>query len=113
MPAEILENPLRLACTFSRGTEQTFRVDDTHNPVLTRELLTGLVNLVHPHGRIDSWSSTGNYLRSLTWLVKAMAERGYHGGAGGLTRARLTEAWWTEAWWTAGHLHESHTRRML
>lgn len=43
MPAEILENPLRLFCTFTRGTTSALNVDDSMNPVLVRELLTGLV----------------------------------------------------------------------
>lgn len=108
MPAEILENPLRLFCTFTRGTTATLHVDDSANPVLIRELLTGVVYLMHPHGEGDSRRTAEKYKGTIDWFVEALAERGHRGGAAELTRAGLAELWWG-----ASSRRESESRRML
>jgi len=54
MPAELLEDRLGVVCTFTNGTRITFLVRESPNPVLAREMLTGLVELVLPSGALDS-----------------------------------------------------------
>ncbi|MFC7908245.1 hypothetical protein [Streptomyces nigra] len=108
MPAEILENPLRLFCTFTRGTTSTLNVDDSVNPVLVRELLTGLVYLMHPHGQGDSHRTAEKYKGTIDWFVGELERCGHRGGAAGLTRAGLAALWWE-----AGNRRESESRRML
>lgn len=108
MPAEILENPLRLSCTFTRGTTSVLKVDDALNPGLTRELLTGLVYLMHPHGKGDSHRTLEKHKGTIDWFVAALAERGHQGGVAGLTRAMLAELWWS-----AGNRREAESRSLL
>ncbi|WP_331447544.1 hypothetical protein [Streptomyces xanthochromogenes] len=108
MPAEILENPLRLFCTFTRGTTSTLSVDDSVNPVLVRELLTGLVYLMHPHGQGDSHRTAEKYKGTIDWFVGELERRGHRGGVAELTRTGLAALWWE-----AGNRRESESRRML
>ncbi|MFI1584677.1 hypothetical protein [Embleya sp. NPDC020630] len=108
MPAQILEDPLRLSCTFSRGTSSVLRVEDALNPELTRELMTGLVYLMYPHGKGDSHRTAAGYKGTIDWFVRTLAEHGHCGGAAGLTRAMLVELWWS-----ADNRRESNSRRLL
>ncbi|MFF9511549.1 hypothetical protein ACF1BU_33855 [Streptomyces sp. NPDC014724] len=94
MPAEILENPLRLSCTFTRGTTSTLNVDDSVNPVLVRELLTGLVYLMHPNGQGDSHRTAEKYKGTIDWFVVELDRRGHRGGVAELTRTGLAALWW-------------------
>ncbi|MFE2600350.1 hypothetical protein ACFXCZ_28310 [Streptomyces sp. NPDC059396] len=108
MPAEILENPLRLFCTFTRGTTSTLNVDDSVNPLLVRELLTGLVYLMHPHGPGDWHRTAEKYKGTIDWFVGELEKRGHRGGVAELTRTGLAALWWE-----AGNRRESESRRML
>jgi hypothetical protein len=109
MSAEVRENPLRLLCTFAkRGTARQWKVDDRLNPVLTRELLTGLVHLMHPHGRGDSFRTAEGHKGTVEWFVKVLSQRGHVGSAAALTRPMLAELWWA-----ANQYRESGSRRLL
>jgi hypothetical protein len=57
MPAVIVEDPLGLSCTFSDGTGRMFALDHLPCRELARDLLTGLVELIHPHGSVDAAGS--------------------------------------------------------
>ena len=61
MPAEITREPLGIACVFSDGTSARLALDGLPCPELAEDLLTGLAELIHPHGTVDSparWSTT-------------------------------------------------------
>ncbi|MGH9058013.1 MAG: hypothetical protein ACRDZY_00630 [Acidimicrobiales bacterium] len=77
-------------------------------PPLARDLLVGLAELVHPHGSVDAASTVGQYLRAARHMVATLAEGGFTGGAGELTRAKLAEYWMGATAST-----EACTRRML
>ncbi|MDG9713003.1 hypothetical protein [Streptomyces sp. DH10] len=82
----------------------------TRNPVLARELLHGLADLVHPHGRIDQENTLAGYLTGIRVLTNGLSELGFTGGAAELTRGRLA------ALWMSGKhrpVQESRARMML
>ena len=41
MSAEMIDAPLSLACSFTRGTQAVILVNDQHNPQLARERSNG------------------------------------------------------------------------
>jgi hypothetical protein len=93
MPTMVVEDPLGVECVFSDGSRAGFGLDGLANPRLARDLAVGLVELIHPHGTVDAAGSVGLYVRSLKRMVKALAGRGFSGGAGGLRRGLLAEFW--------------------
>ena len=56
MPTTMVNDPLGICYVFSDGRSAEF---DLPNPRLTRDLATGLVELIHPHVSADSRSSSG------------------------------------------------------
>jgi len=108
MPAELTEDPLGIRCVFSNGAQRSIRLTQNHSRQLERDLLAGLVELVHPHGTVDAENTVRAYVRSIQRAAKALAGAGHAGGAADLTRARLAEYWMG-----AGHARESASRRML
>ncbi len=108
MPATLLEQPLGLACVFSDGTRAEFTPGAAGNPGLTRDLLLGLCELVHPHGTVDAASTAEKYERAARHMVDTLGQRGFSGGAGELRRAPLAEYWMG----TTG-AREACTRRIL
>jgi hypothetical protein len=110
MPATVLTGPLRLACVFSDGTAQIWRVAVEQEPdaLLTADLVTGLAGLIHPHGSIDQASTTHKYLLAAKMMVRWLAEHGFTGDAAALTRARLAEFWMATR-----STYEAKTRAML
>jgi hypothetical protein len=111
MPATLIEQPLGLSCLFSKGTRVTFEAREAAeaNPTLTRELLVGLANRIHPHGRIDAERTTSMYLTALRNLVTWLADTGFTGSA-----AQLSRPWLAEFWMGCGNnTDEQMTRAML
>ncbi|MGH9062486.1 MAG: hypothetical protein ACRD0L_00625 [Acidimicrobiales bacterium] len=108
MPATLRGAPLGISCTFSDGSRAELSLGDGGCPPLGRDLLVGLAELVHPHGSVDAASTIGQYLRAARHMVATLAERGFTGGAGELTRAKLAEYWMGATGPT-----EACTRRML
>jgi hypothetical protein len=108
MPATMVDDPLGISCVFSNGTAWSWPARMGANPRLGRDLLTGLAALVHPHGRVDSHLTVKHYGLHARVMVDRLAEQGFTGGAGTLTRARLASFWMA-----AGHRVESSTRAML
>ena len=108
MPAEVLDDPLGISCVFSNGSRVTVTLGDTAGGRLSRDLLTGLAGLVHPHGTVDSAGSVRHYIRTLRGMTAALAERGFTGGAADLNRAQVAEFWMGTT-----TDREALTRRML
>jgi hypothetical protein len=108
MPAEVLDDPLGISCVFSDGRRATVTLGDIAGARLARDLLTGLAELVHPHGTVDSAGTVRYYVRALRVMTSALAERGFAGGAAGLRRVQVAGFWMGTA--TA---HEALSRRML
>ncbi len=108
MPAEVFHEPLGISCVFSNGSRSRVMLGDTANARLARDLLTGLAELIHPHGTVDAAGSVRHYVRALRGMVAALAERGFTGGAADLRRAQLAGYWLG----TTG-AREACTRRML
>ncbi len=108
MTARLNGDPLGISAVFSDGTGITVGFGATPDAVLARELLAGLTDLVHPHGRIDTSTTLGVYVRAARELVTAVAGAGHAGSAAGLTRARLAGF----CWGTDGRT-EAAARRML
>ena len=75
---------------------------------LAQDLLTGLAELVHPHGTVDSAGSIRHYVSALRVMDAALAEHGFTGGAADLRRSQVAEFWMG----TTG-AKEACTRRML
>jgi hypothetical protein len=92
--ARLNSDPLGISAVFSDGTGVTIGFGATPDAVLAGELLSGLADLVHPHGRIDASCTLGVYVRAARDLVTAVAGAGHAGSAAGLTRARLAGFWW-------------------
>ncbi len=108
MPARVLDDPLGIACVFSDGRRVRRLLGGVADPQLARDLMSGLAQLVHPHGTVDADGTLGGYLTAARHLVTTLAGRGFTGGAGQLTRAMLVEYWMGVAF-----KYEACTRRML
>ncbi|MHA6780688.1 hypothetical protein ACVGOW_06780 [Pseudonocardia saturnea] len=93
MPAAVTDDPLGIACVFSDGSTARFDLDDLACPELARDLLVGLVELIHPHGTVDAAGSVNHYVQSIRGIVRQLAAGGFTGGAAGLRRAQLAEYW--------------------
>ena len=93
MPAEVLDDPLGISCVFSDGRWATVTPGGLASEQLARDLLTGLAELVHPHGTVDSAGSIRHYVSALRVMDAALAERGFTGGAADLRRAQGAGVW--------------------
>ncbi len=108
MPATIVEEPLGIACVFSDGTAARFSLDGLPCPELAGDLLGGLVELIHPHGTVDTAGSVNHYVASIRDMARKLAGLGFAGRAADLHRVGLAEYWMA-----ASGLREACTRRML
>lgn len=102
MPTTVLDDPLRLACVFSDGSRAAFDLTGLPNPGLVRDLATGLVELIHPHGSVDTAGTVDQYVRGLHRMVRTLSDQGFTGGVGDLRRGQLAQFWmagpnWLEA----------------
>ncbi|MEU2006277.1 hypothetical protein ACH47B_34505 [Rhodococcus sp. NPDC019627] len=102
MPTMVTEDPLGLSCVFSDGSRANFDLSDLPNPRLARDLAVGLVELIHPHGSVDTAGTVDVYLRGLRRMVRTFADREFTGGVGELRRGQLAQFWlagpaWVEA----------------
>ena len=93
MPTMLVEEPLGITCVFSDGQRADHCLDDLPNLRLARDLATGLVNLIHPHGSTDSPGTLTFYIRALKSMVQTLAEADFTGGAGDLRRGQMAEFW--------------------
>lgn len=108
MPATVTGSPLAISCVFSDGSAATFSLDGLPCPVLARDLLDGLADLIHPHGTVDTAGSVNHYVQSVRDMTRKLAARGFTGGALDLRRPLAAEYWLA-----ATSTREACTRRML
>lgn len=109
MPATVLEGPAGIRCMFSDGSTAEFRLEGLPCPQLVSDLLTGLVELIHPHGSLDTANSVDLCLPPIRNLAQGLAALGFSGGAAELRRGLLIEYWMA----TRKFRWEGFTRRML
>jgi hypothetical protein len=76
MPAELIEDPPGISCTFSDGRRFRRAVAADEPAELVRDLLTGLAALVHPHGSVDSPGALVAYTQGIADIARFMSERG-------------------------------------
>lgn len=93
MPAEVLEDPLRVRFVFSSGTECMIRFPGSARSPLLEQLATGLTNLAVPHGGLDAPASAAGYRARIGQLVRWLDQAGFAGDAGDLTVAHLVGFW--------------------
>jgi hypothetical protein len=93
MPATLLQDPPGIWCVFSDATTAQFGLDGLPCPELVGDLLTGLAELIHPHGTVDAAGSVGHYVQSIRDMARKLAGRGFTGRAADLRRAQLAEYW--------------------
>ena len=91
MPATVTCDPPGISCVFSDGSQAAFTLSDPPCPQLARDLLDGLARLIHPHGTVDAAGTAEGYVLGLKLMTRALAGRGFTGGAGQLTRAMTAE----------------------
>lgn len=108
MPASLVEEPLGIACVFSDGSAGRFDLDGLPCPELVRDLLVGLVELIHPHGSVDAAGSVGHYVQSIRDMTRKLAAQGFTSGIADLRRPQMAEYWMA-----ATGPREACTRRML
>ncbi len=108
MPAEVIDEPLGIACIFPSGTSITRFVGAKDCPQLAGDLVAGLAGLVHPHGRIGSRSSIDRAMIAIRRLAAMLGAQGFRGGASQLSRVQLVEFFMG-----ASHADERAIRAML
>ena len=108
MPATVTDDPLAISCVFSDGSTARFQLDDLPGRQVVADLLTGLVELIHPHGAVNAAGSVLHYEQSIRHLARDLHTRGFTGGAPDLTRPMMAEYWMS-----APGPKEACTRRML
>ena len=108
MPPTLLADPPGIWCVFSDGTTAQFDLSGLPCPELAGDLLTGLAELIHPHGTVDAAGSVGHYVQSIRGMARTLAGRGFTGGAADLRRSQLAEYWMA-----ATGPREACSRRML
>jgi hypothetical protein len=108
MPATVQTDPPGIWCMFSDGSTARFDLDGLPCPGLAADLLTGLAELIHPHGRIDAEGTVSGYILAFREMARGLAAAGFAGRAADLRRSHLIEYWLG----TTGP-RESCTRRAL
>jgi hypothetical protein len=108
MPAVVRVDPAGIWCMFSDASTVEFSLEDLPCPGLVGDLLTGLAELIHPHGAVDAAGSVNHFVLAIRELVRALAGRGFTGRAADLRRSQLVEYWMS-----ATGPREACTRRML
>jgi len=71
-------------------------------------VLTGMVELIHPHGTVDAAGSVNHYVQSIRDMTRKLAAKGFSGGAADLRRGQLAGYWMA-----ASGPREACTRWML
>ncbi|WP_030948780.1 hypothetical protein [Streptomyces sp. NRRL S-646] len=96
MPATVTEPgvvPPAISAVFTDGRSCTIQINKSRNPLLARQLLLGLADLVKPHGDLDRQSSVEGYCTGVRYFCDKLAESGFTGTAADLTRGVLAEFW--------------------
>lgn len=93
MPVEVIDTPLAVRFSFPGGRSWSARLDGLPNPRLALDLAHGMVMCFHPYGRGNAVHTARHYVVGLRNIVRALAEVGFHGPAGELTRPMLLRYW--------------------
>ncbi|MER6363811.1 hypothetical protein [Kitasatospora sp. NPDC001527] len=91
MPTMLIDDPLGITCVFSDGSRAKFSLDGLPNPDLARDLATGLVDLIHPHGTADSAGTVNHYAQAIRRMTRTLSARGLVGGLHRVRRGQLAE----------------------
>jgi hypothetical protein len=75
MPATVIDTPLAVSCVFSDGSTARFRLDDLPCRRLVRDLLAGLVELIHPHGAVNAAGSVARADRATPAAGRPWSDR--------------------------------------
>lgn len=108
MPATLLSCPAGIECVFSDGSTVRFELDGLPCADLVDDLLTGLVELIHPHGTVDAAGSVNHYVQSIRDMARKLDQQGFTGRAADLRRTVLAQYWMA-----ATGTREACTRRLL
>ncbi|MFF3327682.1 hypothetical protein [Streptomyces sp. NPDC002889] len=108
MTATVLHDPVGIAYTSADGVDRQRLMPGSRCPQLSRDLMTALACLIHPHGRLATRSTVDKHLISASRLVLFLDARGFTGGAGDLSRTDLIEFWMS-----ARYADERNTRVLL
>jgi hypothetical protein len=109
MPGTPLPDPPGIRCLFSDGTTAEFALEGLPCPELVSDLLTGLAEMIHPHGSLNAANSVDLFLTPIRNLATGLAARGFDGGAAQLRRGILVGYWMS----TRTFRWENKVRRML
>lgn len=91
MPATVTEQPLGLDCVFLDGTRAQCLLREDALPVLARQLLRALADLVVPHGGLGTAGTVKGRLTGIHQLLCGLDQLGFAGDASVLTRTVLAE----------------------
>lgn len=108
MPATVMEEPLGLECVFLDGSRAQCLLREDVLPVLARQLLRALADLVVPHGGLGTAGTVKGRLSGIHHLLRGLHQLGFTGDASALTRTVLAEYWMGQ-----DNRHEAHDRRLL
>ncbi|MFE2972670.1 hypothetical protein ACFXKC_55930 [Streptomyces sp. NPDC059340] len=93
MPATVTEQPLGLDCVFLDGSRAQCLLREDVLPVLARQLLRALADLVVPHGGLGTAGTVKGRLTTIHQLLCGLHQLGFTGDASALTRTVLAEYW--------------------
>lgn len=96
MPTMLIDEPLGITCVFSDGSRREFSVEELPNPLLSRDLATGLVDLIHSPGTADSAGYGQPLYPGPAEVVRTLAEHGFTGAP-----PICDEASWPSTGWEA------------
>lgn len=108
MPATVQNDPPGIWCRFSDGSTAQYDLGGLPCPGLVVDLLTGMADLIHPHGAVDAAGSAGQYVQAFRQMTRRLSAAGFAGRAADLRGPHLVEYWMG----TSGPM-ESCTRRAL
>ncbi|MFH8753946.1 hypothetical protein ACH4GK_42545 [Streptomyces rimosus] len=108
MTAIVLHDPIGLAYISGDEVHRRGLMPTGCCPELARDLMAGVANLVHPHGRLTARAGIDQHLIGARRLLMFMQDRGFTGGAKVLSRTDLIEFWMASR-----HVNELQTRATL
>ncbi|MFD8038544.1 hypothetical protein [Streptomyces bauhiniae] len=101
-------DPLRIEFTFPHDPAWTGDLSATANDRLAEDLAHGLVQMVHPLGRIAARQSAVAYTSAIRRMVAELAAMGFNGGLADLRTSHILSYWMS-----VGGRRVFHTRRLL
>ncbi|KOV73386.1 MULTISPECIES: hypothetical protein [unclassified Streptomyces] len=108
MVTRVEHAPLRIEFTFPNGTAWTGNLSATANEGLAEDLAYGLVQMVHPLGRITAAQSAMAYTSTIRRMVAELVAMGFHGRLSDLRTSHVLSYWMS-----VGGRRVFHTRRLL